>query len=202
MVVLMFSKLAGPVIFTPIFLIPGLIIAGVGMFISNLYLRAQMSVKRHLRYVSSIKCPQKSSHHTRSNARSPVLAHFGAAVVGIGERKPLPVLLCLTISLIVVSIRAYGAQSDVIAESMKRINHHTKIARSSNTLNRWISVRMDLLGAIFTASLAAYLLHKRALSAANTGFSLVMAIEFTHDILWVVYCYNNFEINSNRCAIK
>ncbi|KAF5327412.1 hypothetical protein D9619_003959 [Psilocybe cf. subviscida] len=162
MVVLMFSKLAGPVIFTPIFLIPGLFIAGAGMFISNLYLRAQMSVKRHM-----------------SNARSPVLAHFGAAVVGI------------------VSIRAYGAQDAVMTESMKRINHYTKIARSSNTLNRWISVRMDLLGAIFTSSLAAYLLHNRALSAANTGFSLAMAIEFTHDILWVVYCYNGFEINSN-----
>jgi hypothetical protein len=88
-----------------------------------------------------------------------------------------------------------------MAESMKRINHYTKIARNSNTLNRWISVRMDLLGAIFTSSLAAYLLHNRALSAANTGFSLAMAIEFTHDILWVVYCYNAFEIDSNRCAI-
>jgi ABC-type multidrug transport system fused ATPase/permease subunit len=56
MVVLMFSKLAGPVIFTPIFLIPGLFIAALGMFISNLYLRAQMSVKRHMRYVSAINC--------------------------------------------------------------------------------------------------------------------------------------------------
>ncbi len=62
----MMVKLAGPVIFTPIFLIPGIFVTVVGVYIGNIYLKAQMSVKREM-----------------SNARSPVLAHFGAAIAGL-----------------------------------------------------------------------------------------------------------------------
>ena len=42
-------KLAGPVIFTPIFLLPGVVIGVVGVYLSNIYLKAQMSVKREMR---------------------------------------------------------------------------------------------------------------------------------------------------------
>ena len=45
----MVVKLSGPVIFTPIFLIPGLIITIIGVYIGNIYLKAQMSVKREMR---------------------------------------------------------------------------------------------------------------------------------------------------------
>lgn len=62
----MMVKLAGPVIFSPIFLIPGIFVTVVGVYIGNIYLKAQMSVKREM-----------------SNARSPVLAHFGAAIAGL-----------------------------------------------------------------------------------------------------------------------
>jgi hypothetical protein len=47
----MVCKLAGPVIFTPIFLIPGIVIAGLGIYIGNIYLKAQISVKREMRCV-------------------------------------------------------------------------------------------------------------------------------------------------------
>ena len=63
----MLVRLIGPVIFTPAFLLPGLLVAGLGVYIGNIYLKAQMSVKREM-----------------SNARSPVLAHFGAAINGLG----------------------------------------------------------------------------------------------------------------------
>lgn len=62
----MLVKLAGPVIFTPTFLIPGVFVTVIGIYIGNIYLKAQMSVKREM-----------------SNARSPVLAHFGAAIAGL-----------------------------------------------------------------------------------------------------------------------
>ena len=45
----MVVKLTGPVIFTPIFLLPGILIAGLGVYIGNIYLKAQMSVKREMR---------------------------------------------------------------------------------------------------------------------------------------------------------
>ena len=45
------TKLGGPVLFTPIFLLPGASIAIFGVYIGNIYLKAQMSVKREKRYV-------------------------------------------------------------------------------------------------------------------------------------------------------
>lgn len=42
----MLVKLSGPVFFTPIFLLPGILISAVGVYISNIYLKAQMSIKR------------------------------------------------------------------------------------------------------------------------------------------------------------
>jgi len=68
------TKLAVIVIFTPIFLFPTMAFSMAGIGLGNIYMRAQLSVKREM-----------------SNARSPLLAHFSAAIVGI------------------VSIRAYGA---------------------------------------------------------------------------------------------
>ncbi|KAF8157953.1 multidrug resistance-associated ABC transporter [Crassisporium funariophilum] len=160
--VFMIVKLGGPVIFTPIFLLPGVLILFLGVQLGNIYLRAQMSVKREM-----------------SNARSPVLAHFGAAIAGL------------------VSIRAYGAQKPFKGESLKRIDHFIKISRTSYNLNRWIGIRTDLLGATFTTALASYLLIRRSLSSANTGFSLNMSIEFCSVILYLVRSYNDFEVQAN-----
>ena len=97
-----------------------------------------------------------------------------------------------------MSVRAYGAQLLFRKESYKRIDHFTKISTSSYNLNRWIAIRSDLLGASFTAALAAYLLAKKTISAANTGFSLTMSIEFCSMIVWLVRCYNEFEVKANR----
>ncbi|KAF8811726.1 hypothetical protein BYT27DRAFT_7160557 [Phlegmacium glaucopus] len=156
------TKLVVIVIFTPIFLFPGIAVAMLGASLGNLYLRAQLSVRREM-----------------SNARSPLLANFSAAIVGI------------------VSIRAYGAQVPFKTESLERINHYVRVARMSYNLNRWIGVRIDVLGAIFTAALASYLVYGRSVGAGNTGFSLNMVVEFCTFILYWVRVFNDFEVESN-----
>ena len=54
------------VIITPIFLIPGVILLILGGWCGNIYMSAQLSVKREM-----------------SNMRAPVLGHFGAAINGL-----------------------------------------------------------------------------------------------------------------------
>ena len=44
------TKLVVVIIFTPIFLFPSMFIAIFGFFLGNLYLQAQLSVKREMRY--------------------------------------------------------------------------------------------------------------------------------------------------------
>ncbi|PPR07922.1 hypothetical protein CVT24_000902 [Panaeolus cyanescens] len=95
------------------------------------------------------------------------------------------------------SLRAYGVQEAVIAESMNRIDDYTTIARTSYDLHRWVSIRIEGLGAVFTAALAAYLVYGQPISASNTGFSLTIAVEFSTFILWVVMIFNDFEVESN-----
>ncbi|KAJ6566068.1 P-loop containing nucleoside triphosphate hydrolase protein [Mycena capillaripes] len=103
-----------------------------------------------------------------SNNRAPVLAHFGAAIAGL------------------VSIRAFGAQAKFSSESLARIDIYTRAARNYYNLNRWVSVRIDILGAAFSAGLAAYLVYFKHTSAGDSGFLLNMAITFTQMLLGAV----------------
>lgn len=97
-----------------------------------------------------------------------------------------------------MSIRAYGAQDRFKNELYTRLDHFTRLSRISNNLNLWIAVRMDFLGAGFTAALATYLVYGPPVGASNTGFSLNMALDFTASILSVVQIYNDLEVQANR----
>lgn len=84
-------------------------------------------------------------------------------------------------------------------ESLRRVDHYVRIARMSYNLNRWIGIRIDFLGAIFTISLASYLIYGgRPLGAANTGFTLNMCLDFCTMILWWVRIFNDLEVQANR----
>ncbi|KAJ7462775.1 P-loop containing nucleoside triphosphate hydrolase protein [Mycena galericulata] len=148
----MIIKFIAVILFTPLFFLPGVLI----------YIAAQLSVKREM-----------------SNAKAPVLGHFGAAIAGL------------------TSIRAYGAQTSIINISLERIDKYTRTARTFYNLNRWICVRVGHLTSIQAASLACYLVYFQSHSPSNIGFSLNMAIGFSSMILWWVRVLNDFEIQGN-----
>ncbi len=64
----MLMKFLAVISFSPIFTIPGAIVAAIGGWCGQIYMKAQLSVKREM-----------------SNARAPVLGHFGAAIAGLSE---------------------------------------------------------------------------------------------------------------------
>lgn len=68
MTAIMLVKFVGILIVSPIFIIPGSIITLLGALCGQIYMRAQLPVKREM-----------------SKARAPVLGHFNAAVSGISE---------------------------------------------------------------------------------------------------------------------
>ncbi|KAF7348327.1 ATP-binding cassette transporter [Mycena sanguinolenta] len=150
-------KLAAVVIYTPFFFFPGALVGALGAWAGQIYISAQLPVKRLM-----------------SNARAPVLAHFGATIAGL--------------------VRAFGAQSKFAAESVSRIDRYTRAARNFYNLNRWISIRIDLLGSIFSASLATYLIYVTHSRAGDIGFLINVAITFTQRLLWAVKSVNEFEV--------
>ncbi|SJK98373.1 uncharacterized protein ARMOST_01638 [Armillaria ostoyae] len=162
MTVSMIIKFSAVLVFTPMFLFPGILVAILGAWCSQIYIKAQLSVKREM-----------------SNAKAPVLAHFGAAISGT------------------TSIRAYGVQNTFIQESMSRIDKYTRTARTFHNLNRWIDIRIDALAALFSASLAAYLVYFQDTAAFNVGFSLTLAIDVSTMILWWVRTSNDLEVEGN-----
>lgn len=159
---IMVVDLISAVLFVPLFTLPGLFIAILGTWVGSLYLKAQLSVKREM-----------------SNAKSPMVAHFQAAMSGL------------------VSLRAYGAEGAFREELRKRTDHYCKVARMTYDLNRWINFRIDVFGAVFIGSLAAYLTYGSNISAANIGFSLNRAVEFTNVILYCVRVFNMFQVEAN-----
>ncbi|KAG6371819.1 P-loop containing nucleoside triphosphate hydrolase protein [Boletus reticuloceps] len=105
---------------------------------------------------------QLSAKREMSNAKAPVLGHLGAAMADL------------------TSIRAYGAEDAMVRESLARIDEYTRSARMVYNLNSWVSVRVDALGALFAAALAAYLVYgPERHRAANIGLSLTMAVAFS-----------------------
>ncbi|KAJ7072015.1 P-loop containing nucleoside triphosphate hydrolase protein [Mycena amicta] len=160
--VAMLIKFAAVVFFAPVFFFAGLFVGIVGMVTGRIYMASQLSVKRE-----------------QSNARAPVLAHFGATMAGL------------------VSVRAYGAQDALIGISQERINRLTRATRTFMNLNRWVTVRIDVLGGLFASSLAYYVVYLSHERAFNVGFSLNMALGFSEYILYLVRMLNMFEVQGN-----
>ncbi|KIY70664.1 P-loop containing nucleoside triphosphate hydrolase protein [Cylindrobasidium torrendii FP15055 ss-10] len=122
---------------------------------------------------------QMSVKREMANAKAPLLAHFGAAISGL------------------TSVRAYGAQDAFVEESMRRINKYTRATKVTFDLNRWIGIRVDALGGVFAAALAAWMVYFKQDSAAITGFSLNQALAFSGIIIWWVRLVNEFEVQGN-----
>ncbi|KAJ7495858.1 hypothetical protein B0H11DRAFT_2000914 [Mycena galericulata] len=155
-------KFLAVVVFTPVFFFVGLLVGLIGGWCGQIYMASQLSVKREM-----------------SNAKAPVLAHFGATMAG------LP------------SVRAYGAQNVLIQISMNRINRLSRATRAFSNVNRWVTVRIDLLSALFASSLAFYVVYFQNNRPFNIGFSLNMALGFSQLILYWVQVLNQFEVSGN-----
>ncbi|TYJ59220.1 hypothetical protein B9479_000209 [Cryptococcus floricola] len=162
----------------PLFSLPAVFIGLLGGTIGEMYIHGQLSVKREM-----------------SNAKSPLFSHFSAAFNGI------------------VSIRAYGAQDKMRNEAQRRADKYTRAAANptnnvkvisestdvyfSYNFNRWVTVRLDMLGGLFAACLAAFLVYGPRLDASTAGFALSQAISFSSMILWWVRMLNEMEVQGN-----
>lgn len=63
----MLVKLVAVIFFTPIFILPGILLTALGYVCGQIYIKAQLSIRREM-----------------SVARAPILSHFNATMAGIG----------------------------------------------------------------------------------------------------------------------
>ncbi|GMK55604.1 hypothetical protein CspeluHIS016_0206600 [Cutaneotrichosporon spelunceum] len=155
-------KLVTIVAVVPFFSIPAIIIGVLGGIIGEMYIHAQLSVKREM-----------------SNAKSPLFSHLASSVSGI------------------VSIRAYGAQEQIKNQTREKADKYTRTATAFYNLNRWVTVRIDMLGGLFSMTLAYFLVYVVRLNPNTSGFALTQAITFAGTILWWVRMLNEMEVQGN-----
>jgi hypothetical protein len=95
-----------------------------------------------------------------------------------------------------VSIRAYGFEERMQAESILRTDRYTRVARTFNTIEVWAGVRMDAIGMLFIFGLTTYLVYGPVnVNPSQVGFSLDMAFGFARLILYLV-----IEVNETQSA--
>ncbi len=120
MVAFLVLKMCAVVVFSPIFLFPAILVAVLGGIVGKIFMKAQLSVKREM-----------------SNAKAPVLGHFGAAISGISECSLSAQLWEAMYLYSTASIRAYGVQDAFKAEAYKRIDKYSRAAIIHVNLNRF-----------------------------------------------------------------
>lgn len=73
-----------------------------------------------------------------------------------------------------VSVRAFGAQKRFLHDHQIHIDRYTRIARTFYGIQRWMALRIEVIAAFFSATVAAYMIYFGNQSAFEAGFSLNM----------------------------
>lgn len=96
--------------------------------------------------------------------------------------------------LIAVTIRAYGAQDYFRKELSKRLDALSRAARTHYDLNRWIAVRIDILGGAFGGIVVSYLVYGHQVGPSEVGFTMSVTLSFMRQILNWIRAYNMLEV--------
>ncbi|TDL20537.1 P-loop containing nucleoside triphosphate hydrolase protein [Rickenella mellea] len=122
---------------------------------------------------------QLSVRRELSNAKSPVMSQVGQTLAG------LP------------SIRAYGAEGRFRVVLRNRIDPYIRASLTFYNINRWIGIRANSLGAMFSTVVTTYLVYGTNIRAGSVGLTLTVVRAFAGEILWWVRIYNFMEIEAN-----
>lgn len=115
-----------------------------------------------------------------SISRSPIYQHFSETLVGV------------------TTIRAYGDESRFLQDNLQKIDDNNKPFFYLWVANRWLSFRIDLIGALVIFGAGVFiLLNIDSIDSGKAGISLTYAITFTEGALWLVRFYSNVEMNMN-----
>ncbi|XP_023935367.1 multidrug resistance-associated protein 1 isoform X2 [Bicyclus anynana] len=113
-----------------------------------------------------------------SVSRSPIYSHFGESITGAS------------------TIRAYGVTQRFIEESERGVDHNQSCYYPSCIANRWLAVRLEMMGnlIIFFAALFC-VLGRDTISAGLVGLSVSYALQITQTLNWLVRMTSEVETN-------
>uniref|UniRef100_A0A182Y9Z9 ABC-type glutathione-S-conjugate transporter n=2 Tax=Anopheles stephensi TaxID=30069 RepID=A0A182Y9Z9_ANOST len=118
-----------------------------------------------------------------SVTRSPIYSHFGESITGQS------------------TIRAYGQQDRFMNESEQRVDYNQLTSYPSIIANRWLAVRLELVGAlvVFFAALFA-MVARDDIGQATVGLSISYALQISATLSFLVRM--TAEVETNIVAIE
>jgi len=146
----------------------------------------------YVKILNYFRLVSRETKRLESVSRSPVYAQFSESLGGL------------------TTIRAYGESDRFIEEFESRVDHNIQAWYCNKAADRWLSVRLECLGAT-VAGLAAFFASLTAIAGGPTpegstsnfaslaGLSLTFAISVTGILNWVVRSFAQLEAAMNAC---
>ncbi|KAL9583871.1 MAG: hypothetical protein Q9212_002450 [Teloschistes hypoglaucus] len=114
-----------------------------------------------------------------SNAKSPIFEQFGSVLAGIA------------------TIRAFDRVGIYTDRMYERIDTHARAYWYIWLFNRWLALRLNAIGAVFSTLVAAVLVSTVDIDPALAGFALSFALQYSSAITWTIRQYTSVELAMN-----
>ncbi|RNA37147.1 multidrug resistance-associated 1 isoform X3 [Brachionus plicatilis] len=119
-----------------------------------------------------------------SVSKSPIFSHFGETLTGVS------------------TIRAYSSERRFIKQMEKKIDDNLSFFYPDTISNRWLAVRLELIGTLVTFfSCLFVVLSRDTLSAGNAGLSISFSLNVSQFLNLLVLMSANFESNLTSIEI-
>eukprot|EP01029_Cantina_marsupialis_P002877 TRINITY_DN1275_c0_g1_i9.p1 TRINITY_DN1275_c0_g1~~TRINITY_DN1275_c0_g1_i9.p1 ORF type:complete len:1338 (+),score=500.54 TRINITY_DN1275_c0_g1_i9:101-4114(+) len=117
------------------------------------------------------RCSCRELKRLDSVSKSPIFSNFSETLGGL------------------TTIRAFSKEEHVIRQNHKRLDYNCTAMFLRLAANRWLSLRLESLGAVLTlstSSLLVFLRSQTSVSAGLVGFALVYTIQLMTFLSWMV----------------
>lgn len=177
----------------------------VAFFVAQRYLGGAREVKR-----------------IESNAKSPVFEQFGSALAGVSTirafdkteeyinryvtitpnalskfiQHSLHNLTSIAMNLFFFTNLFHNTQLNLNRRMFNNIDNYTRAYWHIWLFNRWMSFRLNIIGAVFAIVVAAIIV-SIDIGAPLAGFALGFALQYTGAMIWTLSYYANLEMDMN-----
>jgi ABC-type multidrug transport system fused ATPase/permease subunit len=114
-----------------------------------------------------------------SNSRSPIFDLFGATLTGVA------------------TIRAFGRAQEYTDKMFSRLDVFGQRSYYNWLFNRWVSMRMGLIGSVFAVLVGVLVISIPSINAALAGFALSFAVNYSINVVWTLRHYADMELDMN-----
>lgn len=158
--------------------VAGIVIAGI-IVSPYIILAAIILLTLCSRYALYYLATARQTKRLESTAKSPVFELFSTALAGVS------------------TLRAFDKTQTYITNMFDRVDIHARSLYYQWLLNRWLSWRLNVIGAVFSVIVATLIVSLNGLDAALGGFALGFTLQYTEAVTWLLRNFAGVEIGMN-----